>query len=107
MHIKKIKIRNFRLLKETEVDLNKDLSLFIGKNNSGKTSLLVLFERLFQQQNEFNFNDFSLYLTNDIKKINRETNVNKMSIQLIKDNNYRRKDNLKRKYAILVDENAS
>ena len=40
MKITKIIINNFRLLKNTEIDLEKDLSLIIGKNNCGKTSVL-------------------------------------------------------------------
>ena len=39
MKIKKIKIENFRLLKNFELDLEDKLSLVIGKNNCGKTSL--------------------------------------------------------------------
>ncbi|MBU1311257.1 MAG: ATP-dependent endonuclease [Gammaproteobacteria bacterium] len=40
MKIKKISIRNFRLLKDFSLDLENDLSLIIGKNNAGKTSIL-------------------------------------------------------------------
>lgn len=40
MHISKITVRNYRLLKDFSVDLEENLSLIVGKNNSGKTSLL-------------------------------------------------------------------
>lgn len=33
MQVIKIIINNFRLLKHTEIDLEKELSLIIGKNN--------------------------------------------------------------------------
>jgi predicted ATP-dependent endonuclease of OLD family len=36
MNIFKIAIDNFRLLKEFSIDLEEDLSLVIGKNNTGK-----------------------------------------------------------------------
>lgn len=45
MKISKIEIKNFRLLKDVRLDLEDELSLVIGKNNCGKTSLLLLLER--------------------------------------------------------------
>ena len=42
MFLSKITVQNFRLLKDFSIDLEKELSLIIGKNNSGKTSLLYL-----------------------------------------------------------------
>ncbi|OLO10436.1 hypothetical protein BTW10_14745 [Chromohalobacter japonicus] len=40
MKITSIRVHNFRLLKSFEVFLEDDLSIVIGKNNTGKTSLL-------------------------------------------------------------------
>ena len=45
MKIKEIKVENFRLLKEFQLELEDDLSLLIGKNNVGKTSLLVVLDK--------------------------------------------------------------
>jgi len=45
MKITKIKVDNFRLLKEFEIDIEDNLSLVIGKNNCAKTSLLTILER--------------------------------------------------------------
>lgn len=45
MKISKVEIKNFRLLKDVSLDLEDGLSLVIGKNNCGKTSLLLLLER--------------------------------------------------------------
>jgi len=45
MKIKKISIRNFRLLKHFSLDLEDDLSLIIGKNNTGKTSILTSLDK--------------------------------------------------------------
>lgn len=47
MYLSKITVQNFRLLKNFSVDLEKELSLIIGKNNSGKTSLLYLLDKVF------------------------------------------------------------
>lgn len=46
MKLKKIKIENFRLLKDFELNLKDDLSLIIGKNNCGKTSILVILNKI-------------------------------------------------------------
>lgn len=61
MKITKVLINNFRLLKEFEVNFEDDLSLVIGKNNTGKTSFLAVLERfLISNQNKFSFEDINL-----------------------------------------------
>jgi predicted ATP-dependent endonuclease of OLD family len=61
MKITKIIIENFRLLKDFSIDIKGDLSLIIGKNNTGKTSLLSLLERFLSgKQNNFTFHDFNI-----------------------------------------------
>ncbi len=40
MHLNKIKIENFRSIESHEVELDQDVTVFIGENNSGKTSVL-------------------------------------------------------------------
>lgn len=43
--IVKFEVTNYRLLKEFSVDIEEELSLIIGKNNSGKTSLLSVLDK--------------------------------------------------------------
>ena len=38
MKIKEIKVENYRLLKDFSIDLEDDLSLVIGKNNTGNST---------------------------------------------------------------------
>lgn len=38
MHIETLRIRNFRRLQDVRIDLAPDISIFVGANNSGKTS---------------------------------------------------------------------
>jgi predicted ATP-dependent endonuclease of OLD family len=38
MHVHSLHIRNFRRLKDIRIDLAADISIFVGANNSGKTS---------------------------------------------------------------------
>lgn len=93
MYISKIKIKNFRLLKDTKLDLKEDISLLIGKNNTGKTSFLVLLENFFNST-KFHYNDFPVSVRKEIKGLNKDTNVDELSIQLIIEIQYDEDDNL-------------
>lgn len=59
MKISKITVKNYRLLKDFSVDLEENLSLIVGKNNSGKTSLLQLLNTMLNGS-ELTYNDFNL-----------------------------------------------
>ncbi len=39
MHLSKIRLSNFRRLSDVKIDFDKDISIFVGANNSGKTSV--------------------------------------------------------------------
>ena len=61
MKLIKLQIENFRSLRNLEVDLEEYLSIIVGKNNSGKTSLLIALERFLSNTNaNFDFDDFNL-----------------------------------------------
>lgn len=64
MYLSKITVQNFRLLKNFSVDLEKELSLIIGKNNSGKASLLYLLDKVFHWKDKgggcIHIDDFNL-----------------------------------------------
>lgn len=62
MNISKITIKNYRLLRDTCIDCEEDLSLIIGKNNCGKTSLLSAIAKCIGNKSEvgnFEFYDFN------------------------------------------------
>lgn len=72
MYISKIDIHNYRLLKNTSINCEKDLSLIIGKNNCGKTSLLSILSKCIGSKAEvdkFEFYDFSISFQKRIKDI--------------------------------------
>lgn len=71
MKINKIEIENFRLLKNFQLDLESELSLVIGKNNCGKTSLLAVLDKFLNQsdKNKFSFDDFNVDFKNEIKAL--------------------------------------
>lgn len=46
MILKKIEVKNFRLLKNFKLEFKDELSLVIGKNNCGKTSTLIILDKM-------------------------------------------------------------
>lgn len=62
MYIKKIRIQNFRQLKDVQLYLQENMSILAGPNNSGKTSLILLLKRMLLE-NKFIFSqdDFNVY----------------------------------------------
>ncbi len=72
MKLSRIEIKNFRLLKDFTLDLEDDLSLVIGKNNTGKTSILTCLEKLVinsENNKAITFEDFNAELKSLLKKI--------------------------------------
>ena len=65
MHLKKLAVRNFRRLQDVVIDLASDISIFVGSNNSGKTSVGHALQ-LFTAKGRFNIHDFSSALWSDI-----------------------------------------
>ena len=61
MKITKIQVENYRLLKDFSIDIEQELSLVIGKNNCGKTSLLSVMDKFLNgNSSSFTFEDFNL-----------------------------------------------
>jgi len=54
MKIESIHINNFRLLKDFKLDLEEKLSLVLGKNNTGKTSMLTCLDKFINNHNDKN-----------------------------------------------------
>ena len=69
MKVYKIEIENYRLLKSFSMDLEKELSLVIGKNNTGKTSILSALDKFLSQsdRNKFSFDDFNIEFKKELK----------------------------------------
>jgi predicted ATP-dependent endonuclease of OLD family len=70
MYIERIKVQNFRLLQDFSIDLQQNLSLVVGKNNSGKTSLLKVMDKFINgSESKFVFEDFSLSYHTELEKL--------------------------------------
>lgn len=59
MKIKKIEVHNFRLLENIECNLEDDITLIVGKNNTGKTSFFESIKLATSTDGKFIFEDFS------------------------------------------------
>ena len=86
-------VRNFRILQNSTLDFDRELCLLLGRNNTGKTSFMVLIEK-FLKTGDFNFNDFSLNLRKKLFEFDETIDVNELAIQLIMTIEYDEKDNL-------------
>ena len=102
MYISDISARNFRILAESKMDFGNPLCLMIGRNNTGKTSFLVLFEK-FLKNLPFDFNDFSVKLREKILQIDSSTDETELAIQLILTIQYEEKDDLCNLSEFIVD----
>lgn len=74
MKIKSIHIKNYRLLKDFKLDLEDELSLVLGKNNSGKTSILSVLDKFINSdKSKLTSEDFNLVFKNELKTLIEDT----------------------------------
>lgn len=106
MKISKLRIKNFRLLKDTILTLKDSLSLIVGKNNSGKTSLIVILEKFFNKKT-FDLNDFPISKRKGIFEISEITDVEELSIQLVMQIQYDENDDLSILSELILDIDSS
>ncbi len=59
MKLRKASIQNFRRLEDVEIDFEDSETVFVGPNNSGKTSATSIF-RCFLSSRDFKIHDFSI-----------------------------------------------
>jgi predicted ATP-dependent endonuclease of OLD family len=77
MKVFKIDVENYRLLKSFSIDLEEQLSLILGKNNTGKTSILSILDKFLNQPDNlrFSIDDFNLEYKKSLKAIIENTTV--------------------------------
>ncbi|KFF24417.1 ATP-dependent nuclease [Chryseobacterium vrystaatense] len=59
MKITKISVTNFRLLDDISINIEDDITLIVGKNNTGKTSLFEIINLFLGGKYKISFHDFS------------------------------------------------
>ncbi len=109
MQIKKIEVENFRLLKKFSMDLEEDLSLVIGKNNTGKTSILFVLDKFLNEKSKFSYDDFNIDLKNELEALIKSVDIPKeftpKGIKLKIFIKYNEKDDLSNVSRVLMDLN--
>jgi predicted ATP-dependent endonuclease of OLD family len=65
MYLKTIHIKNYRLLTDVEIDLDIDTTIIVGRNNTGKTSLMDLIYKV-TKGNKLDFHDYPISCRNDL-----------------------------------------
>ncbi|QHI36395.1 DNA replication and repair protein RecF [Kordia antarctica] len=108
MRIRRIKIKNFRLLKNFTIDLEDQLSLIIGKNNTGKTSLLSIIEKFLTEKSTFSINDFNLDEQEKLKALETKNSIVipddfEFCIQLLFEIEYNDSDNLRNVSSLILN----
>lgn len=73
MHLSKVRLRNFRRLVDVRIDLDRDISIFVGANNSGKTSVAHAMSFFVNAaRDRVSFHDISACRWNDIDTFQAE-----------------------------------
>lgn len=75
MKVFKIEVNNFRLLKEFSIDLEEELSLVIGKNNTGKTSILTVLDKFLNEKSKFSYDDLNIDFKNDLECLIKSVDI--------------------------------
>lgn len=67
MHLSTIRLRNYRRLADVKIDLDREISIFVGANNSGKTSVAhAMHFFVGGARDRFSFHDISAGRWNDV-----------------------------------------
>lgn len=74
MKIIKLQIENYRLLKNFSMDICEDLTLVVGKNNTGKTSILSVLDKFLNEKSRFTYDDLNIDFKNDLELMVKSNN---------------------------------
>lgn len=69
MYIKSVKIRNYRMLLDTIIELDSNMTVIVGRNNTGKTSFIKLVRDTVGNGTSLSYNDIPLSLRDNVKKL--------------------------------------
>lgn len=69
MKLVRIKVRNYRLLLDVVLDVAEDITLIVGRNNSGKTSIFNFVEQVLTGQKRFKFEDYPITKRNKLSSL--------------------------------------
>lgn len=114
MKITKLHIENFRAMKNSTISIDEFLTVIVGKNNTGKTSLKLVLDNFLNSNKPFSLDDFNtdsqVYLKNKIIEDKDKTDDDILkneefdfSIKLFIHIEYDENDNLKNISSLFTD----
>lgn len=74
MILRKMEVKNFRLLKDFKLEFKDELSLVIGKNNCGKTSALIILDKMLNSHKVL-WEDINLEHQKELYEIIKDFNI--------------------------------
>jgi len=75
MQLKTIRIKNFRRLKDAKIDIELNSTIFVGANNSGKTSVTHVLSAFLNDKGDFSLYDFSAECWNEFQAITESPDI--------------------------------
>ena len=79
------------------------ITLLVGRNNTGKTSLAMVLEKFLSQSASFTYADFPLSIRKDLVDFDKDTNVDTLSIRLVLKISYTEDDDLEALSEFMLD----
>jgi putative ATP-dependent endonuclease of OLD family len=83
MKVSQVSFRNFRRLENVQFSLEDDHTVFVGPNNSGKTSAVSAFRLFFDRGGEFTINDFTVACASEFDRYGQDSGMNASSLPAI------------------------
>lgn len=74
MYIKSFNVQNFKTLKDFSINFEKDYNIIIGKNNTGKSNILKLLDKVFTEECIFEKTDITTI--NNTERVKPEFKIN-------------------------------
>lgn len=62
-------------MKTFSIDLENELSLVIGKNNTGKTSILSVLDKFINEKSKFSYDDFNIDFKNELEGLIKSADI--------------------------------
>lgn len=85
MFLKSVHIWNYRLLLDVDIRLDKQLTLFVGKNNSGKTSIINFIQHVLSGNKSLNFDDYPLKCRKELYGLIWQNIKGELSLERLKE----------------------
>lgn len=80
MFLSKIKFKNYRLLLNTEIDIDPKTTLLVGRNNTAKTSCLDCIDKIIKGKS-FDYNDYSLMNRDQLYQFTKQYMLQEISFE--------------------------